>query len=130
VQGDLWSAAATGGAILTFCATVALAFLIGRTRTWAAGWGAGLGLLSAGLYFMLALAIETFCPNMLDAHSVGHYFAILCIAAPIGGSLAACLGYRSWPVIEQLTSNDAMPSICHTWWRWSAADGDRRERRQ
>jgi hypothetical protein len=58
--------------------------------------GAGLliGLLCAGLYLMLAVAIETFWPTTLDARSVGLYFTILCFTAPISGGVAAYLGYR------------------------------------
>jgi hypothetical protein len=58
------------------------------------GLGVFIGLLCACLYLVLALAIETFWPTILDAPIIGAYFAILCIAAPISGGLAAYFGYR------------------------------------
>jgi hypothetical protein len=62
---------------------------------WRVGAGLLIGVLCALVYWMLALAIETYWPRALDPSLVGLYFATLCLAAPISGGLGAWLGYRS-----------------------------------
>jgi hypothetical protein len=92
-----WPAAATVGAIIACCAAVFLAFRLGRVWTRSTqcttAFGLLVGFLCAGTYFVLALAIETLWPTTLDAWSVGALFAVLCIAAPASGALAAYLGH-------------------------------------
>jgi hypothetical protein len=95
MRWPLLSAAAT---ISVCCAAASFAFRLGRvwarSTQWAAAFGLLVGLLCASAYLALALAIETFWPTTLDAWLVGVCFAVLCIAAPVSGALAAYLGHR------------------------------------
>ena len=90
-----WSAAV--GIIPACCTAVVVSYWLGRVKApgvqWAIVLGGSVGLICAGGYFMFALMIETLWAGCLDARCVGIGFAIVCVAAPLGGALAALRGY-------------------------------------
>jgi hypothetical protein len=89
--------AAAVGIIPACCATAVVSFWLGRYKArsvhWAIALGASAGLIFAGMYFTVALVIETLWKGWLVAPWVGIGFVILCVVAPLSGALAALRGH-------------------------------------
>ncbi len=88
----------TVGAILASGLAGVLGFVAGGR--WApnpflgALFGLPLGIVSAGIYFALALGVAEAWPQLLDARLVGlHFLALLVVGAMCSG-LGAVFGYR------------------------------------
>lgn len=88
----------TVGAALASLIAVAMGFFAGRhwmpNPYLSALFGVPLGIVSAALYFALALLVARAWPRLLDAHLVGLHVLALLVVGTACAAAGAVFGYR------------------------------------